>query len=221
MATQQTAHAGTAASGFTLVELLVSLVISLCVIGSATVLAGQMQMSYRRQLEASTAQQEGRYAVEWIERYIRAAGNNPYRVTTSACPAAGTAFQAIRINPLGAASNNNIRLQMDGSPVDGLIGGAAAACTEPDEDVTIALDTQNRVITLRDNNVGAVAVPRSDTIVSNLQFTFRDPNRNVTTNPNNIAFVQTTVTVQSRLNDLNTGQPISFPVSSEVRVRVR
>src|SRR6202008_3932185 len=125
MTTKRATNAETNERGFTLVELLVSLVISLCVIGSATVLAGQMQMSYRRQLEASTAQQEGRYAVEWIERYIRAAGNNPHRVTTSACPAAGTAFQAIRMDPNGTGSNNNIRLQMDGSPVDGLIGGAA------------------------------------------------------------------------------------------------
>jgi len=207
--------------GFTLTELLVSLAISIMVVGSATLLAGQMQMSYRRQLEASTAQQEGRYAIEWIERYIRAAGNNPYRVTTSACPALGTAFQAIRIDPNANGVSDDIRLQMDGSPADGLIGGSLAACTEANEDVTIALDSQNRVITLRDNNVGNVSVPRSDTIVSNLRFVYRDPTHAVTTNPNNIAFVETTVTVQSRLNDLNTGQRITYPIRSEVRVRVR
>jgi Tfp pilus assembly protein PilW len=202
-------------------ELLVALMVSLGVIGSATLLAGQMQMSYRRQLEAATAQQEGRYAIEWIERYIRAAGNNPYRLTTLPCPAAGTSFQAIRIDPNGNGLNDDIRLQMDGSPVDGLIGGASGACNEPNEDVTIAFNAANRQITLRDNNVGATAVPRSDTIVSNLQFVFRDPLHNVTTSPNNIAFVQTTVTVRSRLNDVNTGVPISYPIRSEVRVRVR
>jgi prepilin-type N-terminal cleavage/methylation domain-containing protein len=207
--------------GFTLTELLVALAISIMVVGSATLLAGQMQMSYRRQLEASTAQQEGRYAVEWIERYIRAAGNNPYRVTTAACPAAGTSFQAIRIDPNANGVSDDIRLQMDGSPADGLIGGSLGACTEPNEDVTIALDSQDHVIILRDNNVGNVWVPRSDTIVSNLRFIYRDPMHGVTTNPNNIAFVETTVTVQSRLNDLNTGQPISYPIRSEVRVRVR
>src|SRR4029453_9328504 len=111
--------------GFTLVELLVALVVSLCVVGSATVLAGKMQMSYRRQLEAATAQQEGRYAVEWIERYIRAAGNNPHAITTTPCPSVGTSFQAIRIDPNANGVNDDIRLQMDGSPVDGLIGGAA------------------------------------------------------------------------------------------------
>jgi len=207
--------------GFTLTELLVALAISIMVVGSATLLAGQMQMSYRRQLEASTAQQEGRYAIEWIERYIRAAGNNPYRVTTSACPAAGTAFQAIRIDPNANGVSDDIRLQMDGSPADGLIGGSLAACTEANEDVTIALDSQNRVITLRDNNVGNVSVPRSDTIVSSLRFVYRDPTHAVTTNPNNIAFVETTVTVQSRLNDMNAGQRITYPIRSEVRVRVR
>jgi prepilin-type N-terminal cleavage/methylation domain-containing protein len=207
--------------GFTLVELLVGLAISLMVVGSATLLAGQMQMSYRQQLEASTAQQEGRYAVEWIERYIRAAGNNPYRITTTPCPAVGTSFQAIRIDPNANGVSDDIRLQMDGSPVDGLIGGPAGTCTEPNEDVTIAFNSQNQTITLRDNNVGATAVPRSDSIISNLQFVYRDPMHVVTTNPNSIAFVETTVTVRSRLNDLNTGLPISYPIRSEVRVRVR
>lgn len=221
MAIDLTTAAPRSEAGFTLVELLVALVVGLCVMGSATLLAGQMQMSYRRQLEASTAQQEGRYAVEWIERYIRAAGNNPYRVTTTPCPAAGTSFQAIRIDPNGNGQNDDIRLQMDGSPVDGLIGGASGACTQTNEDITIALNPTSRLITLRDNNVGATAVPRSDTIVDNLLFVYRDPGHNVTTNPNNVAFVQTTVTVRSRLNDLNTGAPISYPVTSEVRVRMR
>jgi prepilin-type N-terminal cleavage/methylation domain-containing protein len=207
-------------SGFTLLELLVALVVSVLVVGSATLLAGQMQQSYRRQLEGSTAQQEGRYAVEWIERYVRAAGNNPYRVTTGPCPAAGTTFQAIRMDPNGNGLNDDIRLQMDGSPADGMIGGTLGSCTEPNEDMTIQLDSVNQVITLRDNNLAVESI-RSDTVVTNLQFVYRDPNHNVTTNPNNIAYVQTTVTVRSRLNDVNTGLPITYPITSEVRVRVR
>ena len=205
-----------------MMELLVAMAVTICVVGSATMLAGEMQMSYRRQLEGATAQQEGRFAVEWIERYLRAAGNNPYRLTTIPCPMTGTSFQAIRMDPNGNLLNDDIRLQMDGSPVDGLIGGPTSfSCTEPNEDVTIAYDPQNRLITLRDNNVGNVSVPRSDSIVTNLQFVYRNPSHAVTTNPNNIAFVETTVTVRTRLNDVHTGQPISYPIRSEVRVRVR
>ena len=119
-------------AGFTLVELLVAMVVSIVVVGGATLLAGQMQSSYRAQLEAATAQQEGRFAIQWIERYLRAAGNNPYRVETTPCPAAGTPVQPIRLDPDGDGQNDDIRLQMDANPTNGLIGGAAGACNEPE-----------------------------------------------------------------------------------------
>ena len=208
-------------SGFTLAELLVAVAISLMVVGSATLLAGKMQTSYRVQMEGATAQQEARYALQWIERYIRAAGNNPYRVTTTACPAAGTAFQAIRIDPNGNAQNDDIRLQMDGSPVDGLIGGSAGTCTEANEDVTIALNAASRMITITDNNIGGGASNRSDDVISGLQFVYRDPSHNVTAVAANIAYVETTVTAQSRMTDPQTNQRTTYQVRSEVRVRVR
>ena len=79
--------------GFSLVELLVAMTVSILVVGGAALLGGQVQASYRSQMEGATAQQEGRYAIQLIERYLRAAGNNPYRVTTTPCPAAGTPFR--------------------------------------------------------------------------------------------------------------------------------
>ena len=208
-------------AGFTLVELLVAMVVSIAVIGGATLLAGQMQSSYRAQLEAATAQQEGRYAILWIERYLRAAGNNPYRVETTPCPAAGTPVQPIRLDPDGDGQNNDIRLQMDANPVNGLIGGAAGACSEPDEDVTITYDPATRTIGVVDNNAGGGVQARTDTIVTGLEFVYRNPLRAITTNPANIAFIETRVTVASRINDLNLGEPVTYTVSSEIRVRTR
>jgi len=148
-------------SGFSLVELLVAMVVSTLVVGGAVLLGAQVQSSYRGQMEAAAAQQEGRYAVQWIERYLRAAGNNPYRIETAPCPAAGTPFQAIRFDPNGNGLNDDIRVQMDSNPTDGLIGGALGACNESNEDVTIAFNAGNNTITLRDNNTGAVAVART------------------------------------------------------------
>ncbi|MDH4065583.1 MAG: prepilin-type N-terminal cleavage/methylation domain-containing protein [Acidobacteriota bacterium] len=208
-------------SGFTLVELLLALVVSMAVVGGATMLAGRMQGAYRAQLDAATAQQEGRYVIQEVERYIRAAGNNPYRVETTPCPVGGTPVLAIRLDPDGDGANDDIRLQTDAGPTNGLIGGAAGACNEPGEDVTIAHDPTTNVVTVTDNNLGGGARPLTDTAVTGLQFIYRNPSHAVTATPANIAFVETRVTVQSRSTDLNLATPLTYTVSSEVRVRSR
>jgi Tfp pilus assembly protein PilW len=214
-------RAGRGESGFTLTELLIALIVAMSVVGAATLLAGRMQSSYRAQLEGAAAQQEGRNALEWIERYLRAAGNNPYRVQTTDCPMTGTAFQAFRLDPDGNGVHSDVRMQMDQSPVNGLIGGIEGACAEPHEDLTIAHDAEARVITVTDHNVGGQPQIRTDAVIDGLQFVYRDPNRTVTTNAANIAFVETTVTVRSRINDLQTGAPLTYALRSEVRVRNR
>jgi Tfp pilus assembly protein PilW len=204
-------------AGFSLVELMVAMVVSIMVVGGAALLASQMQSSYRGQLEAAAAQQEGRYALQWIERYLRAAGNNPYRLQTTPCPAAGTVVAPIQPNP-----NGSIRLQMDANPTDGLIGGAAGACTEPNEDVTISFDAANNTITVLDNNTGnQQPLPRTDTVITGLQFVYRNPNRQITTVAANVAFVETRVQVRTKLDNQNLGTPTIQTVSSEVRVRSR
>lgn len=208
-------------AGFSLVELLVAMVVSMLVVGGAAILGTQVQASYRGQMEAASAQQEGRYAVQWIERYLRAAGNNPYRVLTTPCPAAGTPFQAIRIDPNGNGQNDDIRLQMDANPTNGLIGGAAAGCNEANEDVTIAYDAANSTITLRDNITGGAAEARTDQVIAGLQFVYRNSIRAVTNTPGTVSFVETRVTVRTKINDEDLGAPITRVVSSEVRVRSR
>jgi prepilin-type N-terminal cleavage/methylation domain-containing protein len=207
--------------GFSLVELLVAMTISIMVVGGAAMLGGQVQSSYRAQMESATAQQEGRYAIEWIERYLRAAGNNPYRVLTTPCPAAGTPFQAIRLDPNGNGQNDDIRLQMDANPTNGLIGGAAGACNEGNEDVTIAYNAANRSITLLDNVLAGPADARTDQVIAGLQFVYRNPQRVVTNVAGQIAFIETRVTVRSKIDDRNLGAPVTYVVSSEVRVRSR
>jgi Tfp pilus assembly protein PilW len=204
-------------AGFSMVELMVAMVVSIMVVGGAALLASQMQSSYRGQLEAAAAQQEGRYALQWIERYLRAAGNNPYRLQTTPCPAAGTVVAPIQPNP-----NGSIRLQMDANPTDGLIGGAAGACNEPNEDVTISYDAANNTITVLDNNTGnQQPLPRTDTVITGLQFVYRNPNRQITAVAANVAFVETRVQVRTKLDNQNLGTPTIQTVSSEVRVRSR
>lgn len=211
----------TAEAGFTLVELLLALVVSLAVVGGATLLAGRMQGAYRAQLDAATAQQEGRYIIQEIEQYLRAAGNNPYRVETTPCPVAGTPVMAIRIDPNGDGINDDVRLQSDARPTNGLIGGAAGACNEPGEDVSIGYDAAAGAVTIADNNAGDGPRPIGDAMVTGLEFVFRTPERAVTSLPASVAFVETRLTVRSRSIDLNQGTPLTYSLSSEVRMRSR
>ena len=207
-------------SGFTLVELLVGLVVTILVVGGATLLASQMQGSYRAQMESAAAQQDARFVLEEVTRYLRQAGNNPYRIRNSPCPSTATPFMPVRLDPDTDGLPDDIRIQMDANPANGLIGGVTGACTELEEDLVIAHDAANRTVTIRDSNGGAVRT-LADGLVTNLRFSYRDPSRNVTTNPANVAFILTTVTVRTRLNDLNQGRPLEYTLSSEVRVRSR
>jgi prepilin-type N-terminal cleavage/methylation domain-containing protein len=207
--------------GFSLVELLVAMVVAIFVVGGATMLGSQMQSSYRGQMESANAQQEGRFAIEWIERYLRAAGNNPYRLLTTPCPIAGTPVQAIRFDPDGDGSNDDIRLQTDSSPSNGLLAGTAGACDEAGEDVVIAHDGANRTITLTDVGTGGGAEARTDGVIQGLEFVYRDAAHAVTANPDAVAFVETRVTVRSKIDDQNLAAPITSVVQSEVRVRAR
>jgi Tfp pilus assembly protein PilW len=202
---------GQTEAGFSLVELLVAMVVSILVVGGAAVLGSQMQSTYRGQLEAAGAQQEGRFALQWVERYLRAAGNNPYRIQTTACPAAGTPVRAIRFDPDGNGQHDDIRIQTDSNPTDGLFGGPPGACDQANEDVTISL---------RDNVTGATVV-RTDAVIEGLQFIYRNPSRVVTANPENVAFIETQLRVRTKVEDQILGDQFVQTISSEVRVRVR
>jgi prepilin-type N-terminal cleavage/methylation domain-containing protein len=207
--------------GFTLVELLVALVVTMLVVGGATMLAGQMQGAYRSQMESASAQQDARFAIEQVERYLRAAGNNPYRLGITPCPASGTPVVAIRIDPDGDGIDDDIRLQMDANPTNGLIGGSAGNCNEGNEDVTIFHDPINRIIAVRDGNLIQPAFALTDAVVTNLRFVYRNPAHAVTTTPANVAFIETQVTVETRTDDLSQARPMIHTLSSEVRVRSR
>jgi hypothetical protein len=72
-----------------------------------------------------------------------------------------------------------------------------------------------------DNNLGGPPRILTDTVVTGLQFIYRNPLRAVTNIPVQVAFVETRVTLTTRTDDINLGDPITYTVSSEVRVRSR
>jgi Tfp pilus assembly protein PilW len=208
--------------GFSLVDMLVGTAIAVVVLTMAIMMARDLERAYAAQMDDAGAREEAQYAVDWIEQMLRSAGSNPYTIGTSPCPTAGTLFQPIRLDPNLNLVNDDIRLNSDVNPPNGRLGGAAGACTESNEDVTIAYDAQNRTITLRDNNTGGgQSLPMTDTLITGLLYTYLDSNRVVTTNPNAIAFVRIAVTAQSRTRDPRTRQFPTYTVTGEVRVRAR
>ncbi|MEX2272364.1 MAG: prepilin-type N-terminal cleavage/methylation domain-containing protein [Vicinamibacterales bacterium] len=208
-------------TGYTLAELLVAMAVGSLVVGSAVMLTGQIQKSYGSQLDGAAVQQEARYAMDWITRALQSAGSNPSSLNVAECPAAGTTFRAIRRDPNADAVNNDVRIHADINPPNGLLGGLAGGCVEAGEDVTIAHDVANRTITRRDNNVGAAAVPMSDTVITQLLFQYFRASGAAATTDDGVATVRVTITARTPAIDAYTGQPVNFTITSDVRMRAR
>ena len=208
--------------GFTLVEFMVASLVTIAVLGGTVMLASQLQQGYATQLDDVLVEQEVRYALDWIARSLRSAGSNPYDVSTSVCPTAGTPFQAIRIDPDGDGMDDDIRIQADVSPPNGVLGGSVAgACSEAGEDLTIAHDADALTITLEDNNTDASAQAMTEPVIAELEFTYLDSSRNPTTNADSITYVQVAVTGRSKTYNTNLGEYPETVLNTEVHIRTR
>ena len=210
--------------GFSLIELLVAALITTTVVGSAAMLASRVQVAYSSELGDAAVQQEARFALDWIARTLAAAGSNPYNVATSPCPAAGTVFAAIRLDPDGDGIHDDVRVQADVNPPNGLLvgaGGGGGCDDESGEDITIAHDPVNLVLTRHDRATDPAPVAITDRVFTQLQFTYLTVNRVATTTPAAIAYVQVALTGRSRSRNLNTRQFSTFTYQSEVRIRAR
>lgn len=204
--------------GFTLVELLVASVCTIIVLGGAVALTAQIQSGYRRQIENSVGEQEARYALEWIGRYLRSAGNNPFSATTSTCPASGTAFVGLIPNTTTGA----LTLQSDTNPPDGLIGGSTGACNQTNEHVTISHNATLDEIQFLDQAVGTTATTRTDRVIESLQFVYLEADRSTWDSgvAADIFYVRTNITLRTRTDNGGTGLNTRV-LSSEIRVRGR
>ena len=224
--------------GFTLAELLVATMITGLVLGGAVVLTSQVQNSFVRQVEDSAGEQEGRYALDWVSRLIRAAGNNPFDlpviddngtpadltddvVIPPVCNPGGVGYTWLVMDPDADGINNDVRLQTDANPPDGLLGGGAAGCDQANEDVTVSYDPVTSSITFLDNNIGGGATVRTDAVIDGLLFVFKDVNHAPTANPANVVYVETQVTIRTRTLNPWTGLPETRLLTQEVRLRGR
>jgi len=212
--------------GFTLAEVMVATMITTLVLGGAVMLTSRVQESFKRQIEDSAGEQEGRYALDWVSRLIRGAGNNPFNLPIAegdlaACPVAdgGTPYSWVIMDPDADGINDDIRLQTDSNPPDGILGGAA--CDQKNEDVTVSYDPDTSSITFRDNNLDDDATVRTDAVIDNLLFVFKDAEHKSTTEPLNVVYVETQITVRTRTLNPLTGLPETRLLTQEVRLRGR
>lgn len=204
-------------AGFTLLELLMAMTISTAIMGSIVVVTGQFQQSYYRQIEGASVQHEARFAIDQIVRDLKIAGNNPLTISTSACPSSGNVFRAVRRDPNADNVQNDIRIHSD---LNGnkLLGGQSGSCNEAGEDVTIQLNTTDRVIQRRDNNTQMAAVNITDSVITGLSFAYLNASRATTTSDAAVSFIQITVTATT---PTGIGQARSYTETAEVRVRTR
>ncbi|HWI17421.1 MAG TPA: prepilin-type N-terminal cleavage/methylation domain-containing protein [Vicinamibacterales bacterium] len=215
--------------GFTLMELMIASVVTTIVLGTAVALTSQIQNGYRRQLEDSAAEQEARYALEWVSRYLRGAGTNSMGATTSTCVATNTAFEGVIMYP---ADDSRITLQMDSNPPDKAVGGISPDCTQANEQVTISFCseaaflaetcTAPNTIQFLDDVVGDDAATRTDNVIDDLQFTFfGDDGATAAVNNASIRYVTVSITVRTRTINAASGNPDTRTLSTTVRVRDR
>lgn len=208
--------------GFTLVEMMIAAALTMVVVGAAVALATSVQNSYSYELNDAAIQQEARFALDWISRTIAQGGSNPYDIGDLADGAAIN--QDLSCTPMEpgfvlSVDGNSIQVLSDVSPPNGLVGGEDMACVEPGEDVTIAFDDVANTITRLDVALDAAATEMTDSVVTDLSFTFLDASRTATTNAAALAYVQISLTVESKTRNPYTNQNTTYTYTSEVRVR--
>jgi type II secretory pathway component PulJ len=208
--------------GFTLVEMMIAAALTMVVVGAAVALATDVQHAYSYELDDAAVQQEARFALDWMSKTIAAGGSNPYDIG-GIVPAADSCTDeepGFEFDPDGDGEDDDLRVTSDSTWPNGLLAGDDGDCNEDGEDVTITHDDVNNTITRTDPALdGGAAMPMTDSVVTDLTFTYLDSSRTATADENALAYVQISLTVTSKTRNPYTNQNTSYTYSSEVRVR--
>jgi hypothetical protein len=202
--------------GFSMIELMIAVLVSIAVLGSAASVISAVQNTYAHQMDDATVEQEARFAMDFIRRTIEQAGSNPYSISSSACPNVPD-FQGIRIDPNG--DGKSIRVQADVGTPDGLLVGDGAACGQANEDVTIGHDSATNTITRFDRGADGAAVAWTDGVFTNLQFQYFDESMAVTADEDDIRVVRVTITGRSRSARPGVSEGTTFTLESDIRLK--
>ena len=141
--------------GFTMVELLVAMVVSLLAMAAIYSTFLTQFKSYHVQEEAADMQQNIRAAMYYMQKEIRMAGCDPQRIG---------GFGITQVNG-GFANSNSIRFTEDVG--DGAGGQPDGDVTDLNEDIGYRLDANNNLIRT-DYNGGGVGVQTSAPVAQNI-----------------------------------------------------
>lgn len=205
--------------GFSMIELMIAMLVSMLVLGSAASVISAVQNTYAHQMDDATVEQEARFAMDWIRRTIEQAGSNPYSVSVTDCPSAGTAVQAIRMDPDGDGLPDDIRVQADAGIPDGLIVGSTGSCTQADEDVTIAHNPAANTITRFDRGTDGAPVAWTDGVFTGLTFQYLDSSMTATAFSGAVRIIRVTITGRSRSARPGMAEGTTFTLESDVRLK--
>jgi len=201
-------------NGFSLMELVISLMVLTAVMGIAFMLLNRFQQSYRYEEAYADAQRNARFAVARLNEIIRSAGTNPTANTTvnptnfvsllAPTTASGTAISSASIQ---------LRSDLNGDTLNTATISSDSDVIVTSENLTLRLDAANSRIVMDDNTV---TPPLSVTIAENIRsVTFTDPNGASNTNK----------AIQVRLvavpSGIATGDPRYREVSYNATIRLR
>jgi Tfp pilus assembly protein PilW len=174
-------NTGSKESGFSLMELTVSLMVLTVIMGVAFAILNRFQQSYRYEEAYADAQRNARFAMARLNEIIRSSGTNPTS-TTTVNPTNFAVLLAPTTTSGSTVSSSSLQLRSD---LDGDTQNATTISSNSDvivtsENVTLRLDAVNRRIVMDDNTASPVtSIPIAENILS-LRFT--DPNGSTYTN---------------------------------------
>lgn len=179
-------------SGFTLVELLISMIVLSVVLGGTAITMTKMQRQYTSQRGAVEARDAARSLEVMLGALFRTAGANPRRITTS-----GVLMSSLTVDPLARGVWNNVDLQADFNPVDSLLTGEL-------EQVHVRLTNDTVYLRMRSGGtLDPVVAP-----VSQLLFRFYDVDGNEITNAAQVPATARRVRMTIRVPIRNSSQTV-------------
>jgi prepilin-type N-terminal cleavage/methylation domain-containing protein len=168
-------------SGFSLMELVISLMVLTVVMGIAFSLLTRFQQTYRYEEAYADAQRNARFAVARLNEIIRSAGTNP-TANTTVNPTNFVSLLAPTTASGTAISSSSIQLRSDlnGDTFNNTTISSNSDVIVTSENLTLRLDAANSRIVMDDNTAGGST---NVTIAENIRrVTFTDPNGASNTN---------------------------------------
>jgi Tfp pilus assembly protein PilW len=190
------------ASGFSLVEFMLSSLILVVVAGSIFSILNQVQRAATYQMEVQGVLESARFAVMTLDRTIRQAGNDPLNVGFTGISEMSSIQVRVRSDLTGSAGTGN--------PPDPDKGDPDGDTMDSGEDVTISYQASARTLNLNGqpfaSNISAFAI------------WYFDKNGTAAISGDQVTRIRVTLTSESPFADPQTGKIFSMNLASDIQL---